>query len=225
MDQVSQLKECVLGVVHSMGGPQDWETAADYLHRASQLPEEIVTGEFAEDIIPSSEVPETPVVVLETARQQLEALFLKEFEKAAERGDGEAVTRFFKLFPLIGRGKKGEEVYGRYVCKGVGRRAREALEVGGGDGNGNGEGGLMGRQMFWYSEKLTRLFEHVAAIVEQHGGLVERHYGEGAMGRVVERLQREADTQGGIVVDMFVDERGLERKVCGRWKLVVGIAY
>jgi len=29
-------------------------------------------------------------------------LFLREFEKAAEEGDGSKVTRFFKLFPLIG---------------------------------------------------------------------------------------------------------------------------
>jgi len=39
-----------------------------------------------------------------------------------------------------------------------------------------------------------RLFEHIANIVEQHGRLVERDSGEGKKGKVIERLQVEADT-------------------------------
>jgi hypothetical protein len=62
---------------------------------------------------------------------------------------------------------------------------------------------------------MSRLFEHIANIVEQHGKLVERHYGEGRMVKVIERLQVEADTQAGILIDTFGDERNVDRKVCG----------
>lgn len=185
-----------------MGASQDWETAANHLHRASKIPHEIITGGFAEEMVPSAEIPDLPSVTLHNAAESLCGLFLREFEKAAAAADGEKVTRFFKLFPLIGRTEVGLDVYGRYVCQGVAARAREGMR---GRGEGLGD--------FWYANALSRLFEHIASIVEQHGGLVEKHYGEGRMIRVIERLQVEADTQGGIIVDTWGDERNIDRKV------------
>ncbi|EFY90865.1 calcium-transporting ATPase type 2C member 1 [Metarhizium acridum CQMa 102] len=206
VEQVAELKACVNGVVGSMGAPQDWEAAAAYLDRASKVPEEIARGAFASSIVPSVEVPDPPWVTLETARESLCGLFLREFEKAAGDGDGTKVTRFFKLFPLIGRADVGLDVYGRYVCQGVAGTARATLKDSVGAPHGRKEG-------FFYANALTRLFEHIAQIVESHGGLVERHYGAGKMARVIERLQMEADVQGGIIMDTWSDERGIDRVI------------
>ena len=38
-----------------------------------------------------------------------------------------------------------------------------------------------------------RLLEHISNIVEQHRRLIERHYGEGGVGKAIERPQVEAD--------------------------------
>lgn len=205
VEQVAELKACVHGVVGSMGAPQDWEAAAGYIARASKVPEAIIRGGFAASIVPSVEVPDAPWITLENAKESLCGLFLREFEKAAKDGDGAKVTRFFKLFPLIGRGDTGLDVYGRYVCQGVAGTARQTLkEVPGGQGRKDG---------YFYANALTKLFEHIAQIVEGHGGLVERHYGEGKMVRVIERLQMEADVQGGIILDSWSDERTVDRKL------------
>ncbi|CAJ2501205.1 Uu.00g040580.m01.CDS01 [Anthostomella pinea] len=205
VEQVAELKACVHGVVGSMGAPQDWEAAAGYISRASKVPEPIICGGFAAAIVPSVEVPDAPWVTLENSKESLCGLFLREFEKAAAEGDGAKVTRFFKLFPLIGRGDVGLDVYGRYVCQGVAGTARATLkELPGGPGRKDG---------FFYATALTKLFEHIAQIVEGHGGLVERHYGEGKMVRVIERLQMEADVQGGIILDSWSDDRGVGRKL------------
>ncbi|KAJ9157668.1 Conserved oligomeric Golgi complex subunit 4 [Pleurostoma richardsiae] len=205
VEQVAELKACVAGVVGSMGAPQDWEAAAGYIARASKVPEEIVRGGFAAAVVPTVEVPDPPWVTLESARESLCGLFLREFERAAKEGDGARVTRFFKLFPLIGRGDVGLDVYGRYVCQGVAGTARATLKEGTG-GHGRKDG-------FFYANALTKLFEHIAQIVESHGGLVERHYGAGKMVRVIERLQMEADVQGGIILDTWSDERAVDRKL------------
>lgn len=205
VEQVAELKACVHGVVGSMGAPQDWEAAAGYLARANNIPEEIIKGAFAAGIVPSIEVPDAPWVTLENARESLCTLFLREFEKAAGDGDGTKVTRFFKLFPLIGRTEVGLDVYGRYVCQGVAGTARTTLK--------DGIGGQTRKDGFFYANALTKLFEHIAQIVEGHGGLVERHYGQGKMVRVIERLQMEADVQGGIVLDTWTDERSVDRKI------------
>ena len=205
VEQVAELKACVHGVVGSMGAPQDWEAAAGYLARASKVPDEIVMGAFAASIVPSVEVPDPPWVTLENAKESLCGLFLREFEKAAGEGDGTKVTRFFKLFPLIGRADVGLDVYGRYVCQGVAGTARATLK--------DGIGGHTRKEGFFYASALTKLFEHIAQIVDSHGGLVERHYGSGKMVRVIERLQMEADVQGGIILDTWSDERAIDRKL------------
>ena len=205
VEQVAELKACVHGVVGSMGAPQDWEAAAAYLDRAGKVPESIAKGTFAASIVPSVEVPDAPWITLENSRESLCGLFLREFEKAAGEGDGTKVTRFFKLFPLIGRTDVGLDVYGRYVCQGVAGTARTTLKDGFG-GSGRKEG-------FFYANALTKLFEHIAQIVGGHGGLVERHYGSGKMVRVIERLQMEADVQGGIILDSWSDERNVDRKM------------
>lgn len=203
VEQVAELKACVNGVVGSMGAPQDWEAAAGYIARAARVPEEIVRGRFAAEIVPSVEVPDPPSVTLENAKESLCSLFLREFEKAAGEGDGAKVTRFFKLFPLIGRGDVGLDVYGRYVCQGVAGTARTTLK--------NGPPGK--KEGYFYANALTKLFEHIAQIVEGHGGLVEMHYGAGKMIKVIERLQAEADVQGGIIIDSWADERNVERRM------------
>ena len=205
VEQVAELKACVLGATGSMGAPQDWETAAGYLNRASKIPKEIVNGSFAEEIVPTAEVPDPPNVTLDHAAESLRGLFLREFEKAVQEGDGGKVTRFFKLFPLIGKSEVGLDVYGRYVCQGVASRARANLNA--------GTGGNQRREGFFYANALTKLFEHIAQIVEHHGGLVERHYGVGRMIKVIERLQLEADVQGGIILDTWSDERSVNRKL------------
>ena len=187
-----------------MGATQDWEAAAGYIARASKVPQDIVDGRFAATIVPSVEVPDAPGVTIENAKEGLCVLFLREFERAAGDGDNARITRFFKLFPLIAREEVGLDVYGRYVCQGVAKRARENLKEG-----TRGQA----REGFFYAVAVTKLFEHVAQIVENHGTLVERHYGLGRMVKVIERLQAEADVQGGIILDTWGDERAVDRRL------------
>jgi hypothetical protein len=204
VEQVAELKACVLGVHGSMGAPQDWETAAGYLSRASKIPDDVVNGSFAEEIVPTADVPDPPRVTLDAAAESLCGLFLREFEKAAKEGDGSKVTRFFKLFPLIGRTDVGLDAYGRYVCQGVASRART---------NFNSAPPAQRSEAFFYANTITKLFEHIAQIVDGHEPLVERHYGVGMMAKVIERLQVEADVQGGIMLDTWHDERSIDRKL------------
>jgi hypothetical protein len=201
VEQVAELKSCVLGVTGSMGAPQDWETAANYLHQASQIPESVTNGAFAEEIVPTAEVPDVPSQTLNSAAESLCGLFLREFEKAAQAGNGAGVTRFFKLFPLIGRSDVGLDAYGKYVCGGIAARARSNMS------STQRQDGL------FYASTLTKLFEHIAQIVDGHQPLVERHYGPGSMTKVIERIQVEADVQGGIILDTWSEERKVARKL------------
>ncbi|KAF5644183.1 conserved oligomeric golgi complex component 4 [Fusarium tjaetaba] len=189
----------------SMGAPQDWEAAANYLSRISDIPEEVIHGDFALAIVPSIEAPDPPWATIQTARKSLSALFLREFEEATKKGDGEKVVRFFKLFPFLGGGEeeKGLEAYGQYICQGMAEIARSTLR---------GPHKERGRQKdLFYANNLTRLLEHILQIINSHSGLVERHYGADKVVKVIERLQKEADVQGGVILDLWNDERAVDR--------------
>lgn len=205
VEQVAELKACVLGVAGSMGAPQDWETAASYVSRATKIPPEVVNGSFAAEMVPTAEVPDPPNVTLHNAAESLCGLFLREFDKAVKEADDARITRFFKLFPLIGRSEVGLDVYGRYVCQGVASKARTNLNA--------GTGASLSKDGFFYASALTKLFELIAQIIDGHGALVGRHYGPKKMNRVIERLQVEADVQGGIIIDTWSDERYVDRKL------------
>ncbi|KAG5828431.1 hypothetical protein H9Q74_001527 [Fusarium xylarioides] len=205
IEQVLELKACIAGLMGSMGAPQDWEAAANYLSRVSDIPEEVIRGNFALAVVPSIEAPDAPWTTIQTARKSLSTLFLREFKDAAEKGDGEKVARFFKLFPVIGGGEEetGLEAYGQYICQGMAETARSTLR---------GPNEERGRQTdLFYANKLTRLFEHIVQIINSHSGLVERHYGADKVVKVIERLQKEADVQGGIILDTWNAEHGIAK--------------
>jgi conserved oligomeric Golgi complex subunit 4 len=205
VEQVAELKACVLGVHGSMGAPQDWETAALYMSRASKIPKDVLDGEFAETIVPTAEVPDPPRVTLEAAAESLCGLFVREFEAATKENDGARVTRFFKLFPLIGKADVGLDAYGSYVCRGVAARARHNFSTAS-KAQAQSDGYL-------YANALSKLFEHIAQIVDAHEPVVQRHYGPGQMTRVIERLQIEADVQGGIILDSWFEDRAVDRNL------------
>lgn len=205
IEQVMELKTCIAGLIGSMGAPQDWEAAANYLSCVSNIPEDIVRGDFALAVVPSIEAPDPPWTTIQTARKSLCTLFLREFNAAAAQGDGAKVARFFKLFPVIGGGAEetGLEAYGQYICQGVAETARSALRR---------PQEERGRQNdLFYANNLARLLEHIVQITNSHSGLVERHYGADKVVKVIERLQKEADIQGGIILDTWNEERSVAR--------------
>ncbi|KAF5621911.1 conserved oligomeric golgi complex component 4 [Fusarium sp. NRRL 52700] len=205
IEQVLELKASIAGLIGSMGAPQDWEAASNYLSRASNVPEDIVRGDFALAVVPSIEAPDPPWTTIQTARKSLCDLFLREFKDATEKRDGEKVARFFKLFPVLGGGEEetGLEAYGQYICQGMAETSRSALE---------GPYEERGRQTeLFYAIKLTRLFEHIAQIINSHSALVERHYGADKVVKVIETLQKEADVQGEVILDLWNDERAVDR--------------
>ncbi|KAJ1889205.1 Golgi transport complex subunit 4, partial [Coemansia sp. S17] len=64
-----------------------------------------------------------------------------------------------------------------------------------------------------YAVRLTRLFEVIAVVIDNHFPLVETHYGPGRMIRVIQRLQMEGTKRAAMVLDFFEDERHIKRRI------------
>ncbi|CAN6613638.1 conserved oligomeric Golgi complex subunit 4 [Trichomonascus vanleenenianus] len=203
VENVILLKSSIQGAADAMAA-RDWDKAAKYIHTANSLPEGLITSEFSAAMVPTSEIPDFPRDTLSEYAASLGRLFLKEFEKATRVRDMESVTRFFKLFPLIGQEKEGLTVYARFICGIITTSSRTLMQ------SRPGESGASSNMLF-YGIAVSRLFENIATIVAQHAPIVEKHYGKGRMARVIDKIQDETDAQGGLIVDTFWDERRVEK--------------
>lgn len=194
---VIELKSSVHGARAAMD-TRDWDRAARYINKARSLPEPLINGEFARAMVPTAEFPDYPEETLLESSKSLGAIFLREFGKAADTKDMESLTRYFKLFPLIGQEKEGLAVYAKFICGIITAQSRTRIQN-------------RSETSLFYGIAMTRLFENIAAIVNQHAPIVERHYGKGRMAKVLDRVQDEADSQGGLIIDTYWDERSVGR--------------
>ncbi|CAJ0895435.1 9128_t:CDS:10 [Entrophospora sp. SA101] len=196
---VQELKHCITGMHQSMYR-KDYETAASYVNKAFSIDKKILNGKFAEMAAPSSEYPEIPTKTLTDIREALFTIFSREFDLAIQSKDEKSISRFFRLFPLIGKETEGLDKYSKFVCGIIADKSRANLAE-----------RVTGPN--FYGHALNKLFENIAMIIDHHQPVVENHYGSGKMIRVIERLQEECDKQSIIIINSFSDERNLERKV------------
>lgn len=170
---------------------------------------------------PTSENPDHPAKTLADAKSTLFDIFSQRFDDAVVQRNESDITRYFKLFPLIGCQAEGLDKYSRFVCNIVKGRCAEELKMGNGKNikvvhYGSDIYGSFIRiatSPTYYADILTRLFENIAVIIDQHQPLVELHYGKGRMLRVIQRLQEESDEECGLILDQFTQNRKLEAKV------------
>ena len=66
----------------------------------------------------------------------------------------------------------------------------------------------------YFIAALTALYESIAMIVDQHQPIVEKYYGAGKMASVLERLLQESDRVTKGLVENWIEERSMKRKVC-----------
>ncbi|KAG6877994.1 hypothetical protein C0992_008804 [Termitomyces sp. T32_za158] len=195
--QVMELKASLADLQLSIDS-QDWEAATRHCARAMSLPAEVLSGQFAEATVPTSDSHLPPIQTLEQARQNLLILFRKNFEQASRLRDSTATSRFFKLFPAIGWEDEGLEAYASFVVDLVRVKTPTSSKT---------------SSPLYYIAALTALFESIAKLVDQHQLIVEKYYGAGKMRNVVKRLFSECDRVVKGIIEGFEEERSLKRKL------------
>ncbi|KAI0340154.1 COG4-domain-containing protein [Trametopsis cervina] len=195
--QVMELKTSLAALQYAMES-QDWESATRHCARAMSIPLDVTSGPFAETAVPTAENPLPPAQALQTAREQLLNIFREQFEQASTSRDAAATSRFFKLFPAIGWETEGLQAYASFVVDLVKIRAPASAKT---------------SSPLYFITALTALFESIAMIVDQHQPVVEKYYGAGKMATVLERLLQESDRVTKSLIDNWVEERSMKRKL------------
>ncbi|KAM6500763.1 COG4 transport domain containing protein [Amanita muscaria] len=157
---------------------QDWEAATRHCARAMSVPQEIIFGLFAETVVPNASHHLPPPQMLQDSREQLLAIFIRNFQHASQTRDSAATSRFFKLFPAIGWEKEGLEVYSRFIVELI--RVRIST-------------GASAISSTYHTTALAMLLENIAIVVHQHQPIVDKYYGSGKMKPVLTTLLDECD--------------------------------
>ncbi|KAF9138445.1 Golgi transport complex subunit 4 [Linnemannia schmuckeri] len=199
VEDVQELKFCISGIQRAME-QSDYEDAARHMHKALGFDKRILEGSFAEISVPSASNPEYPTVMLANSKAKLLEIISKEFEGATQRQSEEDITRYFKLFPLLGEEQVGLDKYSEFVCAIVSGKAQASLAG-------------SPKSPAFFADTLIRLFESVAVIIDQHQPVIEKFYGPGKMLRVIQRLQEESDIRSKKILEAFEEEREIARKV------------
>ncbi|EMD34512.1 hypothetical protein CERSUDRAFT_117357 [Gelatoporia subvermispora B] len=195
--QVMELKASLSALQDAMA-QKDWESATRHCARAMSLPCEVLQGRFAETAVPTEDSPLPPAETLQQAREELLAIFRREFEKASQSRDAAATSRFFKLFPAIGWEEEGLQAYANFVVDLIRIRPPASAKT---------------SSPLYYIAALTALFESIAKIVDQHQPVVEKYYGPGKMARVLERLLQECDRVVKDLLEGWEEARSMKRKL------------
>ncbi|KAG8889941.1 hypothetical protein FRB98_001987 [Tulasnella sp. 332] len=194
---VTELKTSLVDL-HSSIASEDWEAATRHCARAMAVPPEIMSGAFAESVVPSSDLPLPPAETLVQARESLLETFRTNFAAASSARDSANTSRFFKLFPAIGWENEGLEAYSDFVVDLVRARATVSGKT---------------SSPVYYITTLTSLFESIALIVDQHQPVVEKYYGPGKMLVVVKRVLQECDRVVSGLIENWEEERQMQRKI------------
>ncbi|KAG2066119.1 COG4-domain-containing protein [Suillus decipiens] len=200
VEQVGQVMELksALAQLQSCIENQDWESAARCCARAMSLPFTIISGPFAESVVPTAESHLPPAQTLQAAREQLLSIFRSHFERASSERDAAATTRYFKLFPTIGWEAEGLEAYALFVVDLVRVRAPTSAKT---------------SSPLYFVTALTALFESVAMIVDHHQPVVDKYYGAGRMTIVIKRLLDECDRVVRLTLNSWREDRSMKRKL------------
>lgn len=168
----------------------------------------MIEGRFAAAVIPTENIPMEPKLTLQDACDTLNTVCLKGFNQAAEVKDEKGMTRFFRLFPVIGKSKDGLNVYSEFISNIVIQKKQKLMSAMG----TLGEKLIDTKVSMSYDLIMQDMFEYVANIINHHLPVIRQHYGCEDTLFVIEKIHKKCIEQCSMIIDSFWEERQVEKK-------------
>lgn len=186
----------------------NWEDAANCIQNINlKLPSYIITSKYASFVVPSEEIPELPIDTLKNWTAKLNQEFEKRFQEALKRKEVADITKFFRLFPLIGCEENGLNCYSDFISQIVNDSLRVLLTSISEDTESSKRPGI-------YASSCRQFFENISSMLSQHDPLIKRYYKstyENALFYVITKIFNDIDSQVGLISDTFYDIRKLDK--------------
>lgn len=174
---------------------KDYLVASKAISEIRSIPPNILKDQYTDFKVPTSDLDGSPATIIQTWIDDLEGVYVSEFNIAASQKDVRKLTFFFQLFPLIGKSSKGVELYSKFICNIISENSRAVLKsIRGSD-----------RKSEIYSQVLFKLFKTISQIINQHSKIIKAYYGEEVVLMVLKEIQMECDLQGNLIIDTYLD--------------------
>ncbi|EMR10816.1 hypothetical protein PNEG_00963 [Pneumocystis murina B123] len=205
---VKMLKEWIQNLYYAID-QCNWDVAAKYVSEIRGIEAQVIEGKFAATVIPTENIPMEPKVALQDACDALNTICLKGFHQAAEIKDEKAMTRFFRLFPIIGKSKEGLNVYSEFISNMVIQNKHKLMSAMG----ILDEKSIDTKISMSYALIMQDMFEYVANIMNHHLPVIKKHYNCEDTLFVIEKIHEKCIEQCSIIIDSFWEERQVEKKL------------
>lgn len=172
------------------------DQAAALLHKCRTVDSQALSSPLVVFAQPTGSAARTPELIADATRELMDRVTFM-FEAAVESNNTREISRCFRLFPLLGEETLGLDMYSEFLCSTIADKSRITGQL----------------HTNLYALRLTRLFEVLAVVIDNHFPVVETHYGPGRMLRVIQRLQIEGAKRAAMVVDFFEEERQVKRRL------------
>lgn len=180
---------------------KDWLIASRSISVMLQLPEGLIDDPYVEFKVPTSQLEDLPSDILQRWINELEHIFINEFNCAASNRDVDKLTYFFQLFPLIGRAKVGLKCYSKFICGIISEQSRTIIR--------NVHNQQPKAEL--YSQLLFRLYQTISGILVQHSKVIKSYYGKNVVNSILKDIQIECDLQSNLIIETYCDSKQLDR--------------
>lgn len=171
---------------------------AQCIYEIDQLPDSIIHSQFVQRCVPTSELPDPPVQLIDKWKTHLCKVFSDRFTRATRDVDVGTLTECFKLFPKIGASDLGIDLYSKYICDNIAQQSRTLMTHTSGD-------------PLFYSKSTLHLFKIVSTMINDHSKIILQSYSTDFMLEIMQKVQLETDLQACLIWDTFTDDVSLDK--------------
>ncbi|CCH61717.1 hypothetical protein TBLA_0F01750 [Henningerozyma blattae CBS 6284] len=211
LSHVRTLKNDII-LIHSALLTKDYLVAAKAISEVRSLPPDIIDSTFVKKTVPSSEIPEIPRILIDNWCKELTDLFKSKFIDAARSKNIEDLTLMFKMFPMVGENTLGLDLYSKYICDIIANESRKIITDETNKNSDNGAHHINPSKIpGFYAKVILHLFKIVSTVINEHSKIISTSYGNIHMIHVMEKIEKETDLQTGLVLDIFLETRKVDR--------------
>ena len=202
VDNVKTLKT-ELNNTHLAIERKDWLSASKSIFTIRELPDGLITDPYVEFKVPTSTLEDLPKDLLNRWINELEQIFVENFNNAAVKKDVPQLTYFFQLFPLIGKQEIGLKCYSNFICGIISEQSRNIIRS---VQNNQSKTDI-------YAQLLFTLYQTLSVIINQHSKVIKSYYGKDVVPSILKDIQVECDLQSNLIFETYSDVKHLERTV------------
>lgn len=200
VDNVKTLKS-ELSRAHDAIERKDWLIASKSISIIRQLPQGLINDSYVEYKVPTSSLEDLPSDIVISWINELEKIFIEEFNNAAINRDVQKLTYYFQLFPLIGKDKIGLKCYSKFICGIISDQSRDIIR------NAQNQDS----KPEFYAQLLFRLYQTISSIVNQHSKVIRSYYGKEVVNSILSDIQMECDLQSNLIYETYSDSKHLDK--------------